>query len=160
MHQLIWNRRVLGALAVVAGLTLLVVSFGSAQPPRESPKPPPRDGGREQPAKADPAVEAWVKLLAEKMTDRHDTIRESARQGLVAVGRPALPILRRLADSDDGAAAEAARKVIARIEHGPAVGFAIGPQPPGNPFVPGGPPPFGQGAGRPQPAPRAPPRPR
>src|SRR5437764_289103 len=116
MLQVFQSRRLLGALAAGAGAVLLLVNLGTAQQPREGPKPPP---GKEQPGKADPAVESWVKLLAEKMTDRHDTIRESARQALVAIGRPAVPMLRKMAEGDDGATAEAARKVIARIEHGP-----------------------------------------
>ncbi|CAN5180178.1 hypothetical protein BH11PLA2_BH11PLA2_07450 [soil metagenome] len=66
--------------------------------------------------KADPQVEAWVKMLAEKITDAHDEIRDSARTGLAAVGPAALPTLMQLAQGNDGAKATAARKVIEAIE--------------------------------------------
>jgi hypothetical protein len=103
---------------------------------------------KEMPAKPDPAVDAWVKVLAEKMTDRHDTVRDSARAALAAIGRPALPTLRKIAAGDDGAAATAARKVIAHIESHPQPGHPGHPgpglpgRPPGagHPAGPGGPP--------------------
>jgi hypothetical protein len=66
--------------------------------------------------KVDATVEAWVRVLTERITDPHDTVRDSARGAVVAVGRPALPALRRLADGDDPAKAVAARKLIAAIE--------------------------------------------
>lgn len=80
-----------------------------------------REGGprRVEGQKPDREVEAWIKVLIEKVADRHDTIRESARQALASIGQPALPALRRLADSDDSAVATAARTVIGRIERGP-----------------------------------------
>src|SRR5262245_41414805 len=52
------------------------------------------------------------------MTDRHDSIRESARAALVAIGEPALPTLKQLSEGDDSATATAAKKVIAQIEGG------------------------------------------
>ena len=64
---------------------------------------------------ADSGLDAWIKILGEKMTDRHDSIRDSARAALVAIGEPALPALKQLAQSDDSATATAARKVIAQI---------------------------------------------
>jgi hypothetical protein len=152
MQHVFHYRRWLGALAGVAGAVLLLASFGTAQQPKDGPKPPPP--GKDQPSKPDPAVEAWVKTLAEKMTDRHDIIRESARQALIAVGRPAVPTLRKLAEGDDGATAEAARKVIARIEHGPDPRAFAGPGGPGGgpggfPGGPGGGFPGRPGAGPP-----------
>jgi hypothetical protein len=82
--------------------------------------PPAKDGkDKEAPAKVDKDVEAWVNVLAAKIADRHDSIRESARHALMAVGKPALPALQKLADGNDGASAEAARRVIAQIENGP-----------------------------------------
>ena len=106
---------------------------------------------KETPAKADKDVEAWVNVLAAKIADRHDSIRESARHALVAVGKPALPALRKLAEGADGAAAEAATRLIAHIENGrdgrpgfpgemgtPRRGAHMGPPPP----APGGPPGF------------------
>jgi len=99
-------------------------------------------GPDRRPERPDPAVEAWVKVLTDKITDPHDTIRDSARAAVVAVGPAALPALRRLADGDDAAKATAARKLIAHIEHGP--GMPGGPGGPGGsgfpgfPGVPGG----------------------
>ena len=121
--------------------------------------PGPNRGGQ---PKTDAVVEAWVKTLAEKMADPHDTVRDSARAALVAVGPEAVPILHRFAEGDDPAKAVAARKVIAMIAHGhhgqPGAGgppgFPGGPMgpmggpggPPGG--FPGGPPP-GIGPGGP-----------
>ena len=66
--------------------------------------------------KPDAAVESWVKVLTEKMNDPHDTIRDSARAGLLAVGRPAVVSLQKLAEGDDAAKANTARNLIAQIE--------------------------------------------
>jgi Spy/CpxP family protein refolding chaperone len=74
---------------------------------------------KEAPAKVDKDVEAWINVLTAKIADRHDSIRESARHALIALGKPALPALQKLADGNDGAAAEAAKHVIAHIENGP-----------------------------------------
>lgn len=81
-----------------------------------------RPGGEREP-RPDPAVDAWVKMLADKMTDPHDVIRESARAGLVAAGPAAAPTLRKLADSEDGAKATAARRVLQAIEQRPQPGM-------------------------------------
>ncbi|HJZ59296.1 MAG TPA: hypothetical protein VKE74_30405 [Gemmataceae bacterium] len=107
----------------------------------------------------DPAVDAWLKVLVEKMNDPHDTVRDSARAAIIAIGPQALPTLRRLADGDDGAKAVAARKLMAAIEHqhgldsASGTGTPSGPGPigPGGPpgFGPGGPGPMGPGPGRP-----------
>lgn len=66
--------------------------------------------------KSDAVVDAWVKVLIEKITDPHDTVRDSARGALVGVGPPALPALQALADGTDPAKAVAARKLIAAIQ--------------------------------------------
>src|SRR5262245_18480838 len=91
--------RAAGRVLLAAALVLSAVTWAVGQPPRE------REGPRGP--RIDPAVEVWIKTLAEKITDRHDTIRDSAREGLVAVGRAALPTLRKLAEGDDGVTAEA-----------------------------------------------------
>ncbi len=74
--------------------------------------------------KSDAVVDAWLVILLSKLTDPHDTVRDSARGAIVAVGAPALPALQKLADGDDPAKAVAARKLIAAIHghghHGPA----------------------------------------
>ncbi|MEY4614417.1 MAG: hypothetical protein RL179_2390, partial [Planctomycetota bacterium] len=38
------------------------------------------------PPKPDKELEAWIKILGEKMTDRNDNIRNSARKALVGMG--------------------------------------------------------------------------
>src|SRR5260221_146243 len=122
-----WRTNCIPAIAAL-GAALLVFSAAGAQPPtgKNDAKEPAK-----APAKPDPAVEAWVKILGDKMTDRHDTVRDSARAALVAIGKPALPALQRLADSEDGATATAAKKVMARIEsrdrHRPPARFGRSP---------------------------------
>ena len=70
----------------------------------------------------DAAVDAWVKVLVEKIADPHDTVRENARAALVHVGPQAIPTLRKLVDGDDNVKSVAARNVIAMIERGPQLG--------------------------------------
>lgn len=89
---------------------------GDKDRPGGKERPEPRPGGDRGEARPDAAVESWVKLLSERMIDPHDTVRDSARAALVAVGPQALPILRRISGSDDSARAVAARKVIEMIE--------------------------------------------
>jgi hypothetical protein len=103
----------LPAAGLCAGLGLTMAAAGGQPPDRKGPPP-----GESRERRPDPQVEAWIKTLTDKMTDPHDTIRDSARAGIVAAGRDALPILRRYADSDDGAKATAARKLIEAIERG------------------------------------------
>ena len=117
-------RLTLPLAALTAGLGLYVAN---AQPPEGRPgqgeKQPraegqPRGEGRPMPRgpRVDPQVEAWVKILVEKITDPHDEIRDSARAALVAVGRPALATLTPLANGTDGAKATAATKLVEAIE--------------------------------------------
>ncbi len=84
--------------------------------------------------KPDAQVDAWVKTLTDKMNDPHDTIRDSARAGIISVGRAALPALQKLADGDDGAKSTAAKRLIDAIGRGPM---------PGMPGMPGMMSPFG-----------------
>lgn len=105
-------------------LPVLAAAIGvyslNAQPPGDRKAPPAGEKGqpgeRRPERKIDPQVEAWVKMLAEKITDPHDEIRDGARAGLVAAGRTSLPVLRPMMDSDDGAKAGAARKLVETIE--------------------------------------------
>ena len=97
--------------------------------------------------KADPVVDAWLAVLLTKITDPHDTVRDSARGAIVAVGPPAIPALQKLADGEDPAKAVAARKMIGAIHdhHGghpgqpgrPGFG-GMGGMGGGFPFGPGG----------------------
>jgi hypothetical protein len=110
---------------------------------------------KEAPAKVDKDVEAWINVLAAKIADRHDSIRESARLALIAVGKPALPALRKLVEGNDGAAAEAATRLITHIESGrgghpgrPGFPGEMGPPRRGVRMGPPPPPPGGPGAGQ------------
>lgn len=69
-----------------------------------------------EPVQPDKDVAAWIKVLADKMTDRHDQIRESSRKALVDLGASAILPLRELAKSTDTATAIAAKNVLKRIE--------------------------------------------
>ena len=67
------------------------------------------------PPKPDKELEAWIKILAEKMTDRNDNIRNSARRALVSVGPAAMFSLREMTESKDAATSVAARNVMMEI---------------------------------------------
>ena len=67
------------------------------------------------PPKPDKELEAWIKILADKMTDRNDDIRNSARRALVSMGPGAMYSLRELTESKDAATAVAARNVMMEI---------------------------------------------
>lgn len=103
---------------------------------REEKKAPP--GDKKGAPKADAVVEAWLKVLLEKITDPHDTVRDSARGAVVAIGPVAIPTLQKLAEGNDPAKALAAQKLIHAIhqhhghgQHGPG-----GPGGPGHGFGP------------------------
>ena len=67
------------------------------------------------PPKPDKELEAWIKVLAEKMTDRNDDIRNSARRALVSVGPAAMFSLKEMTESKDAATAVAAKNVMMEI---------------------------------------------
>ena len=67
------------------------------------------------PPRPDKELEAWIKILAEKMTDRNDDIRNSARRALVSVGPAAMFSLKEMTESKDAATAVAARNVMMEI---------------------------------------------
>jgi hypothetical protein len=140
---MLWVKKVLAPAALLAGTIGAAVALAQ-QPPGGDRQPdrkgnPFRAGDRggpggadRRPERPDPAVEAWVKVLTDKITDPHDTIRDSARAAVIAVGPAALPALQKLADGDDSAKATAARKLIAHITQGPGM-----PGTPGGPGLPG-----------------------
>jgi len=64
----------------------------------------------------DPVIEAWVKILCAKIADANQTVRQSAQQGLVTVGKPAIAQLQALAAGSDQAVAAEAKRVLDRIE--------------------------------------------
>jgi len=67
------------------------------------------------PPKPDKELEAWIKVLAEKMTDRNDDIRNSARRALVSMGPAAMYSLKEMTESKDAATMVAARNVMMEI---------------------------------------------
>jgi hypothetical protein len=108
LHAWYASRRPARAACAVA-LVLAAAAAAAAAPDKEDRK---KD---DNPPKADPALDDWIQTLVDRIVDRNDAIRESAREALVAVGKPALPALKKLAAGDDRTAV-AARIVIARIE--------------------------------------------
>jgi hypothetical protein len=165
-----WVSKALAPLVLVVGIAGTTAVFGSAdgnQPPfgkgqfgkgkgddkkkTEDKKGEKKDDKRfeekKAPAKADPQVDAWLAVLLTKITDPHDTVRDSARAAVVSVGSPALPALQKLADGDDSAKAVAARKLISAIHRGGPGGEHGGPPGMGRPGFGGergGPPGFGR----------------
>ncbi len=156
-----WVSKVIAPLALVLGIagTALLVSDANAQPPFgkggqpgkggknpfgkgddkkvEEKKVEKKDGQpgdkKGQPgAKSDAVVDAWLKVLIDKITDPHDTVRDSARGAIVAVGPPAIPALQKLVDGNDPAKAVAAQKLINAIQ-----GRGPGQPGPGQPGRPG-----------------------
>ena len=67
------------------------------------------------PPKPDKELEAWIKILGEKMTDRNDNIRNSARKALVGMGTAAVYSLKEMSESKDAATAVAAKNVMMEI---------------------------------------------
>jgi hypothetical protein len=66
-----------------------------------------------------PEVVAWTELLAQRIADENQTIRRSAEQALLSIGKPALATLQKVAADKDAARSEAARRLITRIESAP-----------------------------------------
>ena len=88
-------------------------------------QPGDKKGQPATPPKPDAVVDAWLAVLLTKITDPHDTVRDSARGAIVSVGPAAIPALQKLADGDDPAKAVAARKLIGTI-HGHHAGPGMG----------------------------------
>src|SRR5262245_44512158 len=91
-------------------LTLgLALSFSLSLLAPEPPKPrtaaPPAAPAAAAEVKADPVVDAWVRVLGAKIADANATVRQSAQQGLVSVGKPAEAFLQTLASGADAAVA-------------------------------------------------------
>jgi Spy/CpxP family protein refolding chaperone len=99
-------------MRLVPALCVLALACTGVAQDEPGPRPPDVAKGE----KVDPAVEAWVKVLAERIADGNRTVRDSAQQALVAVGKPALPHLNGLAKEGDSTVAAEAKKVLERIE--------------------------------------------
>jgi hypothetical protein len=130
------TRRLIAPLALAAGMAFMTGAV-LAQPGRpdkgDKKKGDKKDfkkgdkkgpfGEKKEPPKADPTVEAWLKVVLEKITDPHDVVRDSARDAVISVGPRAIPALEKLARGNDDAKAEAARRLIHAIHfhHGPGM---------------------------------------
>ncbi|MDW8196399.1 MAG: hypothetical protein RMJ56_02210 [Gemmataceae bacterium] len=135
-----WLTRVVAPLALMAGLaTTASLVVAEVQPPlgqgpsdaaaqdnkqkgdkkgksdKKDARPEPTERPRGPLPRPDATVEAWVKVLLERITDPHDVVRESARMAVIAVGPPALPALEQLVEGRDAAKAVAAQKLIQEI---------------------------------------------
>jgi hypothetical protein len=134
-----WTRRLIAPLALAAGVALMTGAV-LAQP-KQPDKGDKKKGDKKDfkkgpfgekkgpPPKADPTVEAWLRVVLEKITDPHDVVRDSARDAVISVGPQAIPALEKLAEGKDDAKAEAARRLIHAIHfhHGHPMHDAHGP---------------------------------
>lgn len=98
---------------VVMGL-LLLPALAYGQEGAEGKVAPPET----KQVKIDPALEEWIGVLAERISDKNDAVRNSAEQALVALGRRSIPTLEKIAGGDDAAKAVLAKKLMARIRMG------------------------------------------
>src|SRR5262245_33754154 len=71
-----------------------------------------------KPEPVDPALELWCQTLAKKIVDAQPAIRSSAEAALVQIGKPAIGTLTALSTGSDKALADAAKKLIERINRG------------------------------------------
>jgi hypothetical protein len=85
-----------------------------------------------KPEPLDPAAEAMIQTLSKKIADAQPLVRDMAVAALERAGKAALPTLNALTSGSDKALAEAAKKLVERINRGPGVGQRQG----GNPFGP------------------------
>lgn len=123
-----------GLYPVTVLVLLLAPGVGSGQEAPPAGKAPEKQKKQVQ---VDPAREAWVKALTERIADRDDRISRSARLGLLAMGKDALPALKRIADGGDAATAEPARRLMAMIKKGARRGQALRRPGQGRPGLPG-----------------------
>jgi hypothetical protein len=79
-----------------------------------------------KPEPLDPNAEAWIQTLAKRIVDAQPIIRDSAIAGLERIGKPALPVLNKMASDSDKALADAAKKLADRISKGPQPGEGRG----------------------------------
>jgi hypothetical protein len=117
------KRTLIAACALVASFTVLAQDGAPAGVAKKA---------ESAPAKAeqlDPAAQAWVETLAKRIVDSNAVIRDSSIAALERVGKPALPTLNALVSGSDKALAEAAKKLVERINRGPQNqrGMAGGP---------------------------------
>lgn len=98
--------------------TLVFLStIGLSQEPTRPVAPPAADAPKATEG-SDAAVDAWMKMLTEKIAAENPTIRRSVQAAVLSVGAPAIPHLKKVA-AGEGEAAGEAQRLITRIERGP-----------------------------------------
>jgi hypothetical protein len=106
----------------VVSLCVLAQEGAPAGAPRKTDSAP-----AAKPEPVDPAVEAWIQVLAKKIADAQPLVRDSSVAALERIGKPALSHLNTLTSSTDKAVADAAKKLVERINRGPQPGQGRGP---------------------------------
>ncbi|MBN2491804.1 MAG: hypothetical protein JXQ29_13235 [Planctomycetes bacterium] len=91
--------------AVALVLAVLILSFGASALAAAQADAPAADA-------EDPALQAHVAYLVKMLESPNRIIRDSAHQGLVAVGKPALPAVEAAAAKATGKAAEVAARTL------------------------------------------------
>jgi hypothetical protein len=121
-------------LTLIAGCFVLASFCAVAQegaPAGAAKKPESAPAAKPEPL--DPAAEAMIQTLSKKIADAQPLVRDMAVAALERAGKAALPTLNAIASGSDKALAEAAKKLVERINRGP--GFA-NQRNAGNPFGP------------------------
>lgn len=107
-----------------AAYLLLVLAFFSgsvmAQTEGVAPKPVPAaqrpDAQQAKERAADPEVDAWARVLIERMAHQNEAIRSSAQEALLRLGKLAQTQLKAAAGGADEGRAKAAKELLARME--------------------------------------------
>jgi uncharacterized protein with von Willebrand factor type A (vWA) domain len=107
------KRTLIAACALVASFTVLAQEGAPAGVAKKAESAPAKV------EQLDPAAQAWVETLAKRIVDSNAVIRDSSIAALERVGKPALPTLNALVSGSDKALAEAAKKLVDRINRGP-----------------------------------------
>lgn len=127
-------------------LSIVVCVFGNSLCAQQPVPAQPPQKAEDKPMQLDEDAQAWIRTLLTKVGDKNSTISESARAGLVSIGKPALVALKKWAEGDNKMLADAAKQVIREIEER---GEGIAKLPPfpggGLPMIPGGGGPGGPG---------------
>ena len=110
------KRTLIAACALIASFTVLAQDGAPAGLAKKAESAPAKV------EQLDPAAQAWVETLAKRIVDSNAVIRDSSVAALERVGKPALPTLNALVSGSDKALAEAAKKLVDRINRGPQRG--------------------------------------
>src|SRR6188768_2431673 len=110
------KRTLIAACALVASFTVLAQDGAPAGLAKKAESAPAKV------EQLDPAAQAWVETLAKRIVDSNQVIRDSSIAALEKVVKPAIPTLNALVSGSDKALAEAAKKLVDRINRGPQGG--------------------------------------